>query len=225
MEVIVSRTFASRIAVFAVALALAMGSSAFAATGALDVSAGLRHLEPSGSIDDCNAKAKTALNANLENAASGGGASLAYGPRDSSGRASAGAVINCYPVGNGYVANFSCSVVVPPSLFSADDLCKRIYATFIGKETAPLATPTPLPTGCSLTNLVGTWTWDDKGGVPFVFDVNGGLTDNQNVSGNWALDGNKVSLVYYGTQTVTLSADGKHLVAPRGVERNFTRKC
>jgi hypothetical protein len=225
MEVTVSRSFVSRIAVFAAALALAMGSIAVAAPGALTVSAGLRHLEPTGSIDDCNSKAQTALNANLQNAASGGGASLAYGPRDGEGRASAGAVINCSPVGNGWVANFSCSVVVPPSLFSADDLCKRIYATFTGKDSAPLATPTPLPTCGSLTNLVGTWTWDDKGGVPFVFDVNGGLTDNQNVSGNWALDGNKVSLVYYGTQTVTLSPDGKKLMAPRGVERNFTRKC
>jgi len=202
-----------------------MIASTIAAPAALDVSAGLRHVEQSGSVDDCNAKAKTALNGNLENSGSANGASLAYGPRDSSGRASAAAVINCYPVGNGYFATFTCSVEVPPSLFSADDLCKRVYATFLGKAVAPLATPTPLPTGCALTNLVGTWTWDDKGGVPFVFDVNGGLVDNQNVSGNWALDGMTVSLVYYGTQTVKLSADGKHLMAPRGVERNFTRKC
>ena len=222
MEVTVGRTFVSRITLLAAAFALATGSSAVAATGALDVSAGLRHLENSGSVDDCLAKAKTALNANLESSASGNGASLAYGPRDSSGRASASAVINCYPVGNGYFATFTCSVVVPPSLFSADDLCKRVYATFIGKETAPLATPTPLPTGCSLTNLVGTWTWDDKGGVEFKFDVDGGLVDNQGVSGNWALDGNTASIVYYGTSTATLSADGKKLHGPN---RNFTRKC
>jgi hypothetical protein len=221
----VGRTLGSRFAVFAGALALAMIASTIAAPAALDVSAGLRHVEASGSIDDCNAKAKTALEGNLGQAVQGAGASLSYGTRDSSGRASAAAVINCYPVDGGYFATFTCSVEIPPSSFTSDDLCKRVYATFLGKAAAPLATPTPVPTGCATTNLVGTWTWDDKGGVPFVFDLNGGLLDNENVSGNWALDGNKVSLVYYGTQTVTLSADGKHLIAPKGVERNFTRKC
>lgn len=214
-------TYVSRITCLALAIVLATGSSALA-SAALEVSAGLRHLEQTAPIDDCYSKAKTALESSLTTAASGNGAWLAYGPLDSAGRASAAAVINCYPVGSGYIAVFTCSVQTPPNQYSADDLCKRIYATFTGKTAAPLATPTPQPTGCSLTNLVGTWTWDDKGGVPFTFDADGGLVDNQGVSGNWALDGNKASIVYYGTQTATLSADGKKLSGPN---RNFTRKC
>jgi hypothetical protein len=224
----VGRSLLSRLAVCAVALILALGYSAAAASAALEMSTGLRHIEQTGAIEDCGAKAKTALNTNLQNAfetAPGSGMWLAYSTADANGHASAAAAIHCFPVGKGYVVTFTCSVELPPSLYSASDLCLRVNATFMGKTAAPLATPTPLPTGCALTNLVGTWTWDDKGGVPFVFDVNGGLTDNQGVSGNWAINGNSVSLVYYGTQAVTLSADGKKLVAPRGVERNFTRKC
>jgi len=221
----VSRSLFSRLLVCVAALALATTSTAFADSNSLEMSAGLRHVEASGPIEDCYAKAKTALSATLQNPASANGIWLAYGPLDSAGRASAAAVIHCYPVGTGYVVTFTCSVQSPPNRFSADDLCQRAYASFLGKTAAPLATPTPLPSGCSTTNLVGTWTWDDKGGVPFVFDVNGGLVDNENVSGNWALDGDKVSLVYYGTSTVTLSPDGKHLIAPKGVSRNFTRKC
>jgi hypothetical protein len=225
LEVHVSRSIFSRLLVFVAALALATTTCAYADSNALEMSAGLRHIEASAPIEDCYAKAKSALSDNLQNPASANGIWLAYGPVDSAGRASAAAVIHCYPVGTGYVVTFTCSVQSPPNRFSADDLCQRVNASFLGKAAAPLATPTPQPSGCSTTNLVGTWTLDDKGGVPFVFDVNGGLLDNEGVSGNWALDGNKVSLVYYGTTTLTLSPDGKHLMAPKGTPRNFTRKC
>jgi hypothetical protein len=219
---------ASRFALFAVALTLAFGWSAAAAPAAVEMSTGLRHIEASAPLSDCSVKAKNALNSNLQNAfetSPDSGMWLAYGAADASGHASAAAAIHCFPVGKGYVVTFTCSVELPPSLFSASDLCLKINATFLGKVAAALPTPTPVPTGCSTVNLVGTWIATDKDGALFVFDANGGLMDNQGVSGNWALNGNSVSLVYYGTNTLTLSADGKKLSAPRGVPLNFTRKC
>jgi hypothetical protein len=52
--------------------------------------------------------------------------------------------------------------------------------------------------------------------------INGDVTDNQGVSGNWGLVGNTVTLTYYGNHTLTLSPDGKHM---SGGGYNLTRKC
>jgi hypothetical protein len=53
-------------------------------------------------------------------------------------------------------------------------------------------------------------------------ELNGDLTDNEGVSGNWGLVGSTVTLTYYGNHTLTLSPDGKHA---RGGGYNLTRKC
>jgi hypothetical protein len=222
------RKLGYRLAVFAAALTLGMAYTTIAAPAALEMSTGLRHVVASGPFSECETNSKTALNASLTNAgetAEGSGQWLAYGPFDAEGRASAAAAIHCYPVGNGYVVTFTCATDVPPSTFSASDLCNRLYASFTGKAVTPLATPTPVPTGCALTNLVGTWNWDDNPGKTFTFDADGGLVGSDGVSGSWALSGSTVTMTYYGSQTLTLSADGKKLAAPRGVPRNFTRKC
>jgi hypothetical protein len=52
--------------------------------------------------------------------------------------------------------------------------------------------------------------------------LNGDLTDNEGVSGNWIIDGSTVTLTYYGNHTLKLSPDGKHLSGPG---YNLTRKC
>jgi hypothetical protein len=116
-------------------------------------------------------------------------------------------------------------VQLPDSPYGADALCLDVAHNFSGKAVTPLAaipTPTPIPTGCSTVNLVGTWVSDDKPDLTFKMELNGDLTDNEGVSGNWGLVGSTVTLTYYGNHTLTLSPDGKHA---RGGGYNLTRKC
>lgn len=217
-------TYLTRFGLFAAVFAMQVAWCTASAPAALEMAAGLRTVVQNAPVSECSTKAQAALNANLQNAfetAPGVGIWLAYGPYDAAGHASAAAAIHCFPVDTGYVVTFTCSVEIPPSLFSAAQLCTAIWTSFSGKTATPLATPTPIPTGCSTTNLVGKWKLDGSSSV-FDFDPNGGFTDDQGVSGNWALNGTKATLIYYGTETATLSADGKHL---SGAPRSFTREC
>lgn len=205
-----------------VAAALAFGSPAPAA---VQMSTGIRYVIPTGTVADCSDKAKTALSAYLENPVektAGGGEWSATGPIGVTGPATAAAVVRCLAVGNGYVVTFSCVVGIPGNPYDADALCLDIAHNFSGKPVKPLPTPSPLPTGCTTANLVGTWTSDDKPGLTLTMDANGGLTDSDGVSGNWGLYGNNASLTYYGTHSMTLTGDGKHL---HGGGYSFTRKC
>jgi hypothetical protein len=223
--------FLRRLSLAAAALALAVSVTSAAAPAAIDMSTGLRYVVANAPIGECGTKAKTALSTELVNPfeapPEGSGQWLAYGPLDSTGHSTAAAAIHCYPVGKGYVVTFTCAVELPGNPYAADDLCLRLGAVFQGKAATPLPSPTPVavPTGCSTVNLVGVWTWNDKPNMTLTMDAQGGLIDSDGVSGNWNLSGHTVTLTYYGTQTITLSADGKHLNAPRGVARNFTRHC
>lgn len=195
------------------------------APAAVEMSTGIRYVIPAGSADDCSAKAKTALNAYLQNATeqvSGSGEWIASGPQGVTGPSTASAVVRCFPVGKGYVVTFTCVVQIPGNPYPADALCLDVAHNFSGKPVKPLPSPTPLPTGCTTANLVGTWAADDKPTLTLQMDVNGGVTDSDGVSGNWGLYGNTVTLTYYGTHTMTITADGKHI---HGGGYSFTRKC
>ncbi len=88
-------------------------------------------------VSDCNAKAKTALNAVLQNAGdNGAGVWLAYGPPDSSGHSSATAAVHCYPLDNGYNVSFTCAVEVPPNPDTATTLCTKLAAAFPSQKAA-----------------------------------------------------------------------------------------
>jgi hypothetical protein len=196
-----------------------------AAPAAVSMSTGIRYVIPTGSAEDCSAKAKTALNAYLQNATeqvSGSGEWIATGPQGVTGPSTAAGVVRCFPVGKGYVVTFTCVVQIPGNPYPADALCLDVAHNFSGKPVKALPTPAPIPTGCTTANLVGTWTSDDKPGLTLKMDVNGGLTDSDGVSGNWGMYGGTVTLTYYGTHTMTISSDGKHI---RGGGYNFTRKC
>jgi hypothetical protein len=189
------------------------------------MSTGIRYVIPNGTPDECSNKAKTALNAYLRNAtesSQGSGEWLAFGPIGGQGPATTAAAVRCYPVDKGYVVTFTCAVQMPSSPYDADALCLDIAHNFSGKPVKPLATPSPIPTGCTTANLVGTWVSSDKSGPTLVMDVSGGLTDSDGVSGNWIINGNSVTLTYYGNHTLTLSPDGKHL---SGGGYSLTRKC
>ena len=139
-----------------------LGSAAIANAG-VDMSVGIRYVA-SGTLDQCSAKAKAALNAYLQNATEktpGSGAWQAYAPPNKSGQTTAGAIVRCSTVGQTYVVTFTCAVESPGNAFGADDLCRDIAHNFSGKAVQTLATPTPVPTGCAATNLVGTWVSDN----------------------------------------------------------------
>lgn len=199
-----------------------------AAIASVDLSAGIRYVSPAGTADDCSAKAKAALEAFLPGAtesSQGSGEWVALGQNGAIGVPTSAATVRCYPLAKGYVATFTCAVQLPANPYGAAPLCLNIAHKFYGGAITPLAampTPTPVPSGCATTNLVGTWTSDDNPKLTFTMGLNGDLTDSDGVSGNWNLDGITATLTYYGTHTLTLSPDGKHL---RGGGYNLTRKC
>lgn len=217
--------FRHRRELFAVTLVLGVVLCSAAAPAAVEMSTGIRYVVAGGSPAECSAKAKTALNAYLQNAtesAAGSGEWVAFGPLNGTGPRTTAATVRCYPVGKGYIVTFTCAVEVPGSPYAADALCLDVAHNFSGKPVKPLATPTPMPTGCTPLNLVGTWVANGQPNLTLTMAANGEVTDNQGVSGNWILSGNSATLTYYGNHTLTLSADGKHL---RGPGYDLTRKC
>lgn len=213
-----------RRSLFCTALAFCLIAGGIVARAGIDMSTGIRYVYENGSVDTCSTKAKAALAAYLQNPTEktpGSGEWEAYSPPSANSGTTAAAAVRCHVSGNGFVVTFTCAVQKPGSSFDADSLCLDIAHNFSGKTESALATPTPVPSGCSTTNLVGTWTKDgDK--LVLTMDLNGGLTDPDGVSGNWYLSGTTVTLTYYGNKTLTLAPDGKHM---SGSGESFTRKC
>jgi hypothetical protein len=219
---------ARRGALVVVALLAGLIWCSSSAPAAVDISVGIRHVSPDGTLTDCSAKAKAALSTFLQDAAetnAGSGDWVAHSQNGAAGTPTATAVVRCYALPKGYVVTFTCAVQLPDNPYSSDDLCKDVAHKFYGGAITALAampTPTPVPTGCATTNLVGTWVSDSDSKLTFSMELNGDLTDNEGVSGNWGLKGNTVTLTYYGNHTMTLSADGKHVT---GGGYSLTRKC
>lgn len=213
---------------FTFACVLALALPTIVASASVDFSAGIRYVSPSGTLEDCSAKAKAALETYLPGATEsspGSGEWIALGQNIRTGAASSAAAVRCYGLPKGYVVTFTCSALVPANPFGANPLCLDIAHKFYGGPLTPLAampTATPIPSGCAMTNLVGTWVSDSDSKLTLTVDLDGGITDSEGVSGNWNLDGTTVTLTYYGTHTLTLSSDGKHM---HGGGYNFTRRC
>ena len=214
----------ARTAAAAVLVAL-VAAVAVPARAGVQMSTGIRYVYEGATLDSCNTKAQTALNAYLQNATEkspGGGQWQAYAKPAANGQTTAGAIVQCTATPKGFVVTFTCAVEQPGNAFDADSLCLDIAHNFSGKTVTTLATPTPVPTGCSTTNLVGTWVSDNDSKVVLKMDTDGNLTDQDGVSGNWYLVGKTVTLTYYGNKTMTLSDDGKHIT---GSGASYTRKC
>jgi hypothetical protein len=215
-----------RRALFAFALVAAVLSCNVVSHAAVDVGTGIRYVVSTGTLADCSTKAQTALNTYLQTSSeteTGSGEWVAYGPNGSRGPSTTvAATVHCYPLTSGYVVTFDCIVELPNNPYNASDLCLDIAHTFSGKPVTPLASPTPPPSGCSTSNLVGTWTSDDRGGPTLTITPDGNLTDGDGVSGNWVLFNSNVTLTYYGNHSLTLAPDGKHM---SGGGYHFTRKC
>ena len=111
---------------FAIFFALAILVTGALSPAAVDLSTGLRYAIPTGTMDECGAKAKAALDAYLQNAnESSPGEWIATGPVVQVGRpdTTAAATVHCYPNGKGYVVTFSCTVETPNNPYDANALC------------------------------------------------------------------------------------------------------
>jgi hypothetical protein len=198
------------------------------APASVDITGGIRYVSPTGTLADCSAKAQASLNAFLQGAAEstpGSGDWVAHSQNGINGTPTATAVVRCYGLPQGYFATFDCAVTLPDNPYKAQDLCLDVAHKFYGGPITSLAaipTPTPVPTGCATNSLVGTWVSDNDRSLTFTMDLTGDVTDSQGVSGSWGLKGNTVTFTYYGTHTLTLSPDGKHVT---GGGYSLTRKC
>ncbi len=133
------RTWCTRVALFGAAFALAFGVLATPAFAGLELAVGAKKVVKGEPLSSCNDKAKTALNAVLENALEVGGDTgewRASAAPDSLGNSSAAAAVHCYPVDTGYVVTFTCAVQAPPYEDSADGLCTKLATAFDAKATA-----------------------------------------------------------------------------------------
>jgi hypothetical protein len=198
------------------------------APASVDISAGIRHVSPDGTLGNCGSKAQSSLDAFLQGAAEtnpGSGDWLAHSQNGIAGTPTAIAAVRCYALPKGYVVTFTCTVQLPDNPYTAVALCLDVAHKFYGGAITSLAaipTPTPLPTGCATNSLVGSWVSDSNPKETFTMDLDGNVTDSEGVSGNWGLKGNVVTFTYYGTHTLTLSPDGKHVT---GAGYSLTRKC
>lgn len=208
---------------FIAGLFVAALSCAGVANAKLEMTSGIQYAIPNAPISDCNTKAENALNTYLSNVSEvtpNSNVWEAYGPKNATEN-TASAVIRCNPYQKGYVVRFICAIQTPPNPYTAEILCLDIAHAFSGQKVYPLPTPTPVPSGCTTTNLVGTWINDNNPTNVLKMGIHGSITDQDGVSGNWALNGNKASLSYYGLHTLTLSPDGKRLSG----DLHLTRKC
>ena len=199
------------------------------APAAIDFSVGIRYVSESGTLADCSAKARQSLGAFLQDASEsspGSGDWSAHSQNGVNGTPTATAAVRCFPLASGYVVTFTCAVQLPDNPYTANALCLDVAHKFHGAgaitSLAAIPTPTPQPTGCAPNSLVGTWVSDDNPKLSFSMGLNGDLTDSEGVSGNWSLKGNTATLIYYGTHTLTLSSDARHL---HGGGYSLTRKC
>ena len=129
-----ARISRNRVTVLAVAFALVFGSATTKSSAALDVFVGARKVVNGQSETLCNANAKSALSAVLQDVSEVGsgdtGEWKAASAPDSSGNSFAGAAIHCYPLDSGYLVMFTCAAQVPPNQDTASALCAKITAAF-----------------------------------------------------------------------------------------------
>jgi hypothetical protein len=113
-----------------------MNATALRAPAALDMALGDRKVVDDQPISACNASAKAALTAVVNNASELGasGEWVGYAPATGPDGTVASAAIHCFPLGDkGYVVTFTCATQVPPNPDSAGALCGKLSAAFEAK--------------------------------------------------------------------------------------------
>lgn len=134
-EVVVTRRLVQRITIAMAGLALAMSATALRAPAALDMALGDRKVVDNQPISACDASAKAALTAVVNNASEISETSewVGYAPATGPDGTVATAAIHCFPVGSGYVVTFTCAAQVPPNPDTASALCGKLSAAFGSK--------------------------------------------------------------------------------------------
>ena len=114
-------------------LALALSATALRAPAALDMAIGDRKVVENQPLEMCDASAKAALTAVVNNASGGNHEWVGYAPATGPDGTVATAAIHCFPIGNGYLVTFTCATQVPPNPDSASALCGKLSAAFGSK--------------------------------------------------------------------------------------------
>ncbi len=125
--------FRCRAAVFGLALSASVALMSTPAFASFDMVVGARSVVQNQPISDCSTRAQNALQSVMNNAIKAGADGtnwLAFAPNTNS--PSAAAVIQCYPLDNGYVVTFTCSAEVPPNTVTASGLCNALTNAFGG---------------------------------------------------------------------------------------------
>lgn len=124
-----------RIAVVTAGVALAMSATTMRAPAALDMAIGDRKVVDNQPVSACNAAAKAALTAVINDASELGasGEWVGYAAATGPDGTVASAAIHCFPAGSGYVVTFTCATQVPPNPDSANALCGKLSAAFESK--------------------------------------------------------------------------------------------
>jgi hypothetical protein len=110
-----------------------MSATALRAPASLDMTVGDRKVDDNQPVSACNASAKAALTAVVNNASELGasGEWVGYAPATGPDGVVATAAIHCFPLGaNGYLVTFTCATQVPPNPDSAGALCGKLSAAF-----------------------------------------------------------------------------------------------
>jgi hypothetical protein len=128
-----SKVLRRRAAASAVCLVLAFGLAGTSAPAALDLIVGDQKVVKDQPLSSCNAKAKDALNAVLQNASEvdDTGEWKATGTADASGNSFSAAAVHCYPLDdNSYLVTFTCAAQAPPNPDTASAICTKLSAAF-----------------------------------------------------------------------------------------------
>jgi hypothetical protein len=129
-----------RVALPAVAGALAFALTCAAAPAALDMTIGARKLVTNEPLSACNSRAGSALRSVLGSAAEveDTGEWKGNGPPGAQIGSAAAAAIHCYPIGSGYVVTFTCAAQLPENPDTAIAMCTKLAAAFDAATTAAL---------------------------------------------------------------------------------------
>lgn len=131
------KTLPYRIVSLAAGFGLALSCTAAKAPAALDMFVGAKKVVENQPVSACNAAAKSALDGVLQNSLALGGSTSGewegYAPAVTADGTTAVASIHCFPVGTGYVVEFTCAAQVPPNADSASALCAKLSAAFDAK--------------------------------------------------------------------------------------------
>jgi hypothetical protein len=130
---------------FVAAFCIAVLAVAGAANAKLEMTSGIRYVEPTEPLATCNTKAQDALNTYLSNVGEttpSSGVWTGNGPKGTSDDTSS-AVVRCVPYQNGYAVMFTCAIQTPPNPYTATITIRPKSSRWAWTEASPTKTASP----------------------------------------------------------------------------------